>query len=86
MTENDLLQRIELLEARNKRVDADKAWEVSWQRKLLIMVLTYLVVVGYLHFVVDIDPWINAFVPVIGFFLSTMTVSLIKQYWLKKQS
>ncbi len=86
MTEKDLQQRIELLEARNKRVEADKAWEGSWQRRLLIMALTYVVVVCYLHFVVHIEPWINAFVPVIGFFLSTLTVSLVKQHWLKSRN
>lgn len=86
MIEKDLQQRIELLEARNKRVEADKAWEGSWQRRLLIMALTYVVVVCYLHFVVHIEPWINAFVPVIGFFLSTLTVSLVKQHWLKSRN
>lgn len=77
----DLIDRIEKLEARNKRVEADKAWETSWIRRGAIMVLTYLVVVFYLRFVVHIDPWINALVPVIGFFLSTLTISLLKKEW-----
>jgi hypothetical protein len=80
---NAVLDRIEKLEARNKRVEADKAWERSWIRRLSIMLLTYLVVVFYLHFVVHIDPWINALVPVIGYFLSTLTVSLLKKRWLE---
>ena len=83
--EKNLVKRIEKLEARNKKVEADKAWETSWTRRLLIMVLTYLVVIAYLHFVVHIDPWINGLVPVIGYFLSTLTVSQIKQYWLTKK-
>ncbi len=77
--------RIEELEKRNIRVEADKAWETSWIRKLSIMVLTYLVVVSYLHFVVHIDPWINAVVPVVGFFLSALTLSLLKKYWLSQR-
>lgn len=81
----DLGQRIKKLEARNTRVENDKAWETSWTRRLSIMVLTYLVVVAYLEFVVRIDPWINALVPVIGFFLSTLTVSLLKSLWLAKR-
>jgi hypothetical protein len=80
-----LLNRIEQLEARNKRVEADKAWETSWTRRLLIMVLTYLVVISYLHFVVHINPWINGFVPVIGYFFSTLTVGVVKKYWLSKR-
>lgn len=81
----NLERRIEQLEARNKRVEADKAWETSWIRRLLVMLLTYLVVIAYLHFVVHINPWINGFVPVIGFFLSTLTVSIAKKYWLSKR-
>lgn len=81
-----LEQRIEQLEARNKRVEADKAWETSWIRRISIMVLTYAVVVCYLHFVVHIDPWINALVPVIGFFLSTLTISLLKKSWTARRS
>jgi uncharacterized membrane-anchored protein len=83
--EKNLVKRIELLEARNKRVDTDKAWETSWIRKILIMVLTYLVVISYLHFVVHINPWINGFVPVIGYFLSTQTISIVKRRWIQKK-
>lgn len=76
-----LLERVERLEARNKRVEADKAWETSWIRRLSIMILTYIVVVFYLHFVVHISPWVNGLVPVMGFFLSTLTITLIKKRW-----
>lgn len=84
--ESELLERIEQLEARNKRVESDKAWETSWIRRGSIMVLTYFVVVFYLRFVVHISPWINALVPVIGFFLSTLTISLLKKEWLAHRS
>jgi len=70
--------RIVALETRNKRVEGDKAWETSWTRKIAIMVLTYLTIVAYLHFVIHINPWLNALVPVAGFFLSTLTVSYLK--------
>lgn len=78
--------RIRALETRNRRVEADKAWETSWTRRLSIMVLTYLVVAFYLYFVVHINPWINALVPVIGFLLSTLTISLLKKYWITKRT
>jgi hypothetical protein len=78
-------ERLAQIEERNRRVEDDKAWEVSWTRRLSIMILTYLVVVIYLQFVVHISPWINALVPVIGFFLSTLTVSLLKSYWLRNR-
>ncbi|MDB5170032.1 MAG: hypothetical protein JWN82_428 [Candidatus Saccharibacteria bacterium] len=75
-------ERLTVIEARNGRVESDKAWETSWTRRLSIMALTYIVVVFYLKFVVHIDPWINALVPVIGFLLSTLTVSFLKKRWI----
>jgi hypothetical protein len=83
---DDLEKRIEKLEARNYRVEGDKAWETSLFRRTSVMILTYLVVVIYLRFVVHIDPWVNALVPVIGFGVSTLTLSLLKQEWLKRRS
>ena len=85
-TNSELINRIEKLEARNRRVEADKAWETSWLRRGAIMLLTYLVVCFYLRFVVHINPWINALVPVIGFFLSTLTISLLKKEWQSRRS
>lgn len=83
MTEKEIIARIDKLEHRNLRVEADKAWETSLLRRFCIMVLTYLVVASYLYFVVHIEPWVNALVPVIGFFLSTLTLSLIKAHWVE---
>lgn len=77
-------ERLAVIEARNTRVENDKVWETSWTRRIGIMALTYLVVASYLYFVVHIDPWINALVPVIGFLLSTLTISLLKSYWLQR--
>ena len=77
--------RIAQLEARNRRVESDKAWETSWLRRGSIMVLTYITVCFYLRFVVHIHPWINALVPVIGYTLSTITISVLKQRWLEKR-
>jgi len=82
----DLEQRIEQLEARNRRVEADKIWETSWIRRGTIMVLTYLVVVCYLRFVIRINPWVNALVPVMGFFLSNLTISFLKARWIARHS
>ena len=83
--QNSIEERLELIEARNKRVEDDKAWETSWTRKVSIALLTYLVVVSYLHFVIHINPWLNALVPVIGFLLSTLAIQKAKEIWLKRR-
>lgn len=81
--ENELKRRIEKIEVRNKKVEADKAWETSYTRRGLLMVFTYLAIALYLKFIVGIDPWINAVVPSVGFLLSTLTLPFFKKLWVK---
>jgi len=74
-------QRLAAIEARNKRVEIDKAWETSWTRRLLVGGLTYLVVVVYLAIIHNDRPFINALVPPIGFVLSTLVIKKVKHMW-----
>ena len=78
-------ERLDAIEARNKRVELDKKWEGSWTRKVLIILFTYTTIGLYLKFIVGIDPWINAIVPTIGFLLSTLTLPFFKKIWIEKQ-
>ena len=78
-----LEERVAKIEARNKRVEADKAWEGSWTRKGLIALFTYLAIALYMKFVLGLNPWINAIVPTVGFLLSTLTLSWFKQLWMQ---
>ena len=68
---------------RNRRVEADKAWETSCSRKVLIAVLTYIVIVIFFYFANLSRPFVGAIVPTIGFLLSTISVSIIKMKWIK---
>lgn len=80
----ELKNEIEEIKTRNRRVEADKAWEVSWTRKFIIFLLTYFVIVIF-FFVAELpDPFENAVVPSVAFVLSTFTVPLFKKWWLKK--
>lgn len=75
--------RLERVEARNKSVELNKAWETSKTRRLLIIVFTYLAIALYLKFIVGINPWVNAIVPAMGFLLSTLTLPYFKKLWAK---
>ena len=87
MTSIEELQReIEEIKKRNRRVESDKAWEASWVRKIIILVLTYGVIVVFFLFAQLADPFINAIVPALAFFLSTLTVPLFKKWWLTRLS
>lgn len=75
-------QRLDQIENRNLRVEKDKAWETSWARRVTIAGLTYAVVAIYLSVVVHNDrPLINAFVPVVGYMLSTLVVGSVRSRW-----
>ena len=83
ITLDELEQRIAKIEARNRKVELDKAWETSLTRRSLVAVFTYLAV-GILMNAVGVDnPWLNAIVPTIGFLLSTFSIPLIKGVWLR---
>ena len=80
-----LEQQLEEIKARNRRVEADKAWETSWTRRLLILVLTYIVIVIFFLFARLPDPFANAVVPSVAFMLSTLTVPVFKKWWLNRK-
>lgn len=81
----ELEKEIELIKMRNKRVEADKAWETSWTRKICIAVLTYLVVVCYNYGTTKISNiFLASLVPVIGFLLSTLSLKVIRNIWEKR--
>ncbi len=77
-------ERIQKIEERNKRVELDKKWETSWTRKICIMILTYVVVIIYSYVVRNYDNiLLSSLVPVIGFTLSTLSLTLVRKVWEK---
>ncbi|MBI5389386.1 hypothetical protein HZB01_03335 [Candidatus Woesearchaeota archaeon] len=74
---------ITALKERNRRVESDKAWEVSWTRRLVIAAATYVVAGIWLVVIHDMYPWLKAFVPAGGYLLSTLTISAAKKRWIK---
>jgi len=77
-------EEIEHIKERNRRVEADKAWEISKTRRMIIAVMTYFVVVIFLWSIDAPNPWLSAIVPVVGFILSTLTLSFFKRMWMKQ--
>lgn len=77
----DLEKRVEMIEERNAKVELDKAWETSWARRISIGLLTYGVIVIYLIAIDNDKPFINAAVPVVGFFFSTLVLRQVRNIW-----
>lgn len=82
---DDLQKQIDEIKARNARVEADKAWERSWARKLIIALLTYIVIIIFFYTAKLAHPRLNAIVPTLGFILSTLGFDAIKHIRLKKR-
>lgn len=74
---------ISLLKQRNLQVEADKAWETSWTRRVLLTIFTYVAVGAYLSAINLLNPWLNAIVPAVAFMLSTLTLPFFKKLWLE---
>jgi hypothetical protein len=79
----DLEKRTVAIEERNKKVELDKAWETSWTRRISISVLSYIVVAGYLFAINNDKPFVNAVIPAVGFLLSTLVLTRIRNIWQK---
>jgi hypothetical protein len=79
----DIEQEIQNLKTRNVKVEQDKAWEISKTRKFFICSVTYSIAAGWLLTIHETLPWLKAFVPVFGYYLSTLSLPFIKRWWLK---
>ncbi|HWS49216.1 MAG TPA: hypothetical protein VN174_04180 [Candidatus Methanoperedens sp.] len=79
----NIKKRLSKIEKRNHRVELDKTWETSWTRRLLVLTLTYALIGLYMNIINVNRPWLNAVIPSLGFLLSTLTISWVKNLWLK---
>lgn len=80
----EIEKEIEKINARNKRVEADKSWETSSTRKIIIAVLTYIVIVIFFFFAGLQNPFVNAIVPATAFILSTFSLPFLKKLWIER--
>ena len=83
MKQDSLASRVANIEARNKKVELDKAWEGSYSRRGLIVLFTYVSIGLYMWVIGVSDPWLNAVIPSVGFTLSTLTLPFFKKLWMK---
>ena len=80
----NLEDRISKIEERNRKVESDKAWEVSKTRIIIIMVFTYVFATLYLILADTTNPFLGAIIPCSGFWFSMQSLNIIKKYWIKK--
>ena len=78
-------ERLFEIEERNQRVEYDKAWEVSWTRRVIVAAITYVVVAAFLSRIHPEEMWLDALIPCIGYLLSTLSLPPLKKYWIEQQ-
>lgn len=83
VTIQELEEEINKIKERNRRVETEKSWETSWTRRILIVILTYLVISLFFLFAGVSHPFTGAIVPALAFVLSTASVPIFKNFWLK---
>ena len=76
-----LEQTVLALQERNRRVERDKAWEVSRTRTAGIAGLTYLVSAAVLYAIDSSRPLLGAAVPTVGYLLSRLTMHICRRWW-----
>ncbi len=85
MDEQLLEARLVAVEQRNARVEAEKAWEVSTFRRMLIAAVTYIIAAAFLASIHSEKPFLSAIIPTIGYVLSTLSLPAIKRWWVTKK-
>ena len=77
-------KELQAIKERNIRVEADKAWETSLFRKLIISAITYVIAALAMYTIGVEDFYFGAIIPTLGFLLSTLSLPSIKRWWIKQ--
>lgn len=81
----NLEEEIQLLKARNAKVESDKGWETSSARRIAVAAITYVVAGVTLSLIQANRPWLGAFIPTLGWILSTLSLPPLKKWWLRRR-
>ena len=78
----NLEKEIEEIKNRNVRVEADKAWEISYFRTILISLVLYSIITFSLYIIGVENFMFNGLIPVLGFIFSIQSFPFIKKWWI----
>jgi hypothetical protein len=84
VSEKRFEEEIRAIKERNLRVEADKAWETSMSRRLILGAATYLVALYFLILIEVPNPVLAAAVPAAAFLLQQYSMPFIKRLWVQK--
>lgn len=73
-------KEIEIIKKRNVKVESDKAWEISWTRRISVAIMTYVIALLWLIIINENIPFLKACVPMGGYILSTLSLPFIRKW------
>ncbi|HEV7702559.1 MAG TPA: hypothetical protein VGO63_03925 [Candidatus Paceibacterota bacterium] len=81
-----LEKEIEIIKARNKKVETDKAWELSNFRIATIALLVFAIEAFIFYFIIKNEhPFLNAIVPTVGYIISELAFESFKKWWIRNR-
>lgn len=81
----ELSVEVEKIKERNRKVEADKAWETSKTRIIFISSLTFALLYLFLRFSNQSLALLKALVATALYWVSTESYGMLKKWWLKKR-
>lgn len=76
---------IEKIKERNKRVEADKAWETSWARAGLILLITYIFTTIFFLRTGQSPAYLLSLEPTAGLTIGLLSFGKLKSIWLSRR-
>ncbi len=83
--QQEMQKELKEIKDRNRRVEEDKGWEISWTRRVFIAAVTYVTAGVWLLTINDSKPWLKALVPTVGYLFSTLSLPPLKKWWTEKR-
>lgn len=85
MNLQEIVEELQKIQRRNRRVTIDKAWEVSATRRFFVGVLIYIIASLWLVSLGDSLALLKALVPSIGYIISTFSLPMVKKQWVQSK-
>lgn len=77
---------IQAILERNKRVEVDKAWEVSFTRRAFLTVLIYCTAALFLWMTGEPEFPLLSAIPAAGYLFSTLSLPWVKREWMRRHA
>jgi len=83
---SEIENEIGKINTRNKRVEMDKAWETSLTRRIFISISTYLLISIFMMALGVEKPFVSAIIPAVAYLISTLSLGIVKSWWMKQRN